>query len=172
MENKFEPHFLVVDDEPDIRELLEESLREKYKNVHIAEDGEIALNILNTKHIDIIISDYNMPNMNGFELYKQTREQGYEIPFIFLTAYSSKLGKEYSGQIDYLILHKPYKAEHLLKVANAACQMSESIHQLEAKTIKFCQQGNPSVKDLMKFKQKHRALIYLKKERLLSCSND
>lgn len=84
-------HILVVDDMMTMRKLLAASLRELgYQNIEEAEDGEQAWKkILNsTDAFQLIISDWNMPHMSGFQLLQKCKEdQRYQlIPFIMLTA--------------------------------------------------------------------------------------
>lgn len=76
---------LVVEDESDIRELLElHLLKEGYK-VFTAKDGEEALEIFNKEKIDIALLDVMMPKVNGFKVIKSIREVS-DIPIIFITA--------------------------------------------------------------------------------------
>ncbi|MBK6264551.1 response regulator [Marivirga sp. S37H4] len=80
---------LVVDDFQIIRELLKSTLSIKGYEITTANNGKEALNVLNEVHdpYDLIISDYNMPEMNGYELLKQIRINPiYQYkPFILLT---------------------------------------------------------------------------------------
>jgi two-component system, chemotaxis family, chemotaxis protein CheY len=79
---------LIVDDMPAMRNLVVSMLRNLgYRNVVVAEDGLLAWNIVESEAIDLIISDWNMPNMTGIELLHKVRtDSRYEdIPFIMLT---------------------------------------------------------------------------------------
>lgn len=65
---------LLVDDEPALRELLKTYLNMAgYNNVDIANDGEIALDMINSSDYDAILMDTNMPGRNGFEICSQIR---------------------------------------------------------------------------------------------------
>lgn len=81
--------FLVVDDSPTIRHLVQQSLQLIFGSdqILLAEDGRIALEMLREQQVDIIISDWNMPNMNGEELLYQVRNNSAlkETPFIMMT---------------------------------------------------------------------------------------
>ena len=81
---------LYVEDDELIRNELTSLLVKFFKNIHTATDGEDGLNIYNTNkdHIDVIISDINMPNLSGIEMVKKIRESNQDIPIIFTTAYS------------------------------------------------------------------------------------
>ena len=81
------PHLqiLVVEDQPTIRTILKTQLRGMgYKEISEACDGESAFDILKKKAIDLIISDWNMPLMNGYELLKAVRADDIlaDTPFI------------------------------------------------------------------------------------------
>jgi CheY-like chemotaxis protein len=88
--SKKDTHILVVDDEPEIRELIVDFLvdNEGY-TVYSAKSGQCALNeVLPEKHVDLILSDINMPVMKGFELLKEVRERYPVIKRILITAYN------------------------------------------------------------------------------------
>lgn len=88
-------HFLVVDDMPSLRQFIEGKLRELgHPKVSTAEDGSQAMDLIIEKcgsddPINFIISDWNMPNLNGLELLKLIRESDIteikDIPFIMVT---------------------------------------------------------------------------------------
>jgi CheY-like chemotaxis protein len=88
--NRKDTTILVVDDEPEIRNLLEDFLYEdEGYTVLTAKDGIDALeNILPNNNIDIVVSDINMPRMKGFELLNQIRDQYPEIKRVLITAYN------------------------------------------------------------------------------------
>jgi CheY-like chemotaxis protein len=87
--------YLAVDDMKVILKILVKSLVAygiPEKNISQAINGVQALEILQTKHIDLIISDWNMPEMNGLELLKicKANKELKEVPFIMLTSESEK----------------------------------------------------------------------------------
>ncbi|MCS7199018.1 MAG: response regulator [Caldimicrobium sp.] len=80
---------LIVDDFSTMRKIIRNILTQLgFKNIVEADDGTTALDILNKEKIDLIISDWNMPKMNGLELLKAVRsnENTKDIPFIMVTA--------------------------------------------------------------------------------------
>lgn len=81
---------LVVDDEYEIREMISDYLRdEEGYTVFDAESGAKALEILsNNSHIDMVLSDINMPEMKGFDLLKEVKERYPSIKRILITAYN------------------------------------------------------------------------------------
>ncbi|MBN2429640.1 MAG: sigma-54-dependent Fis family transcriptional regulator [Deltaproteobacteria bacterium] len=112
---------LVVDDEESMREFLAIMLhREGYK-VTAAEDGAQALVCLNNNSYDLIISDIQMPRLDGFKLLKHVQEHCPETVMIMITAFSTTeeaVEAMKNGAYDYII--KPFKNEEIrLVVKNA-----------------------------------------------------
>ncbi len=85
--------FLIVDDFSTMRRIVRNLLKEiGFNNAEEAEDGQIALNMLKASKFDFVVSDINMPNMNGFELLKSMRsDDGLKtIPLLMVTAEAKK----------------------------------------------------------------------------------
>ena len=84
---------LVVDDFSTMRKIIKNILNQLgFKNIIEADDGTTALEILKKEKVGLIISDWNMPKMNGLELLKAVRsnEETKDIPFIMVTAEAQK----------------------------------------------------------------------------------
>ncbi|MEG0278832.1 MAG: two-component system sensor histidine kinase RcsC [Morganella sp. (in: enterobacteria)] len=77
---------LIVDDHPINRHLLSDQLHLFGFHTATADDGLDALNFLETHEVDIILSDVNMPNMNGYDLTRALRGKGVVLPVIGITA--------------------------------------------------------------------------------------
>ncbi|UQZ90780.1 response regulator [Deltaproteobacteria bacterium Smac51] len=80
---------LVVDDFSTMRRIVKNILRQLgFSNISEAEDGEKAAALLEIEKFDIIISDWNMPNMTGIELLRHVRSSEHlkDIPFLMVTA--------------------------------------------------------------------------------------
>lgn len=85
--------FLVVDDFSTMRRIVRGLLKEMgCNNADEAEDGAVALGMLKTSRFDFVVSDINMPNMNGFELLRQIRADGElkGLPVLMVTAEAKK----------------------------------------------------------------------------------
>ena len=85
--------FLVVDDFSTMRRIVRNLLKEiGHTNVDEAEDGQVALNKLKANTFDFVVSDLNMPNMNGFELLRQIRADAglKSLPVLLVTAEAKK----------------------------------------------------------------------------------
>ena len=102
---------LVVDDEPNVRNLVTEVLQDMGLNVLEAADGPGALRILaGDAHVDLLVSDIGLPGgMNGRQLADAARERRPALPVLFITGYAESAVFERRGQDDnYQILTKPF----------------------------------------------------------------
>lgn len=82
-------HILVVDDEPLIRESLYEILRIEGYSVQMASTAEDALNTLSKNKIDIVVTDFKLPRMNGLEMLGQIKKDHPDTEVIMITGYGS-----------------------------------------------------------------------------------
>lgn len=111
---------MTVDDSASVRQMVSFTLKNEGHNVIEAVDGQDALSKLKGQ-VDMIITDLNMPNMDGIELIKQVRTQAtYKfIPIIMLTTESQAEKKQdgkTAGATGWIV--KPFKPEQLLAVVN------------------------------------------------------
>jgi len=107
-------NILVVDDDPNIRELVRVFLRDEGFDVYEASDGVEALAKLETLKADLVILDVMMPNMDGWELLHELRAY-YDIPSLMLTAKGETAQKIKGFQLgtdDYLV--KPFEPLELV----------------------------------------------------------
>ncbi len=123
--------FLIVDDFSTMRRIVRGLLKEMgCNNADEAEDGAVALNMLKTNKYDFVVSDINMPNMNGFELLKAIKaEDGLKhIPVLMVTAEARKediVLAAQSGAAGYIV--KPFtKATLEEKVLKIVQKMAAS----------------------------------------------
>lgn len=106
---------LVVEDNPDMRELFATVLTDSGYRALTAVDGEDALNIMEKAYIDLIICDIMMPNMDGYDLTQSLREAGYDLPILMVTAkeqFSDMRRGFRAGADDYMV--KPINVNELL----------------------------------------------------------
>ena len=87
---------LVVDDSDDTREMMSKLLEMESFTVITAEDGRAGLRVAAAELPDLIITDINMPNLNGLEMIKQLREKREfeSVPIMAITAYGNGVAKE------------------------------------------------------------------------------
>jgi two-component system chemotaxis response regulator CheY len=112
MSNPTDLKFLIVDDFSTMRRIVRGLLKEMgCNNADEAEDGAVALNMLKAAKYDFVVSDINMPNMNGFDLLKAVKaeESLRHIPVLMVTAEARKediVLAAQSGAAGYIV--KPF----------------------------------------------------------------
>lgn len=110
---------LIVDDNQDLTEYLHAELKERFSRIWVAANGEKALNICKEHKPDIVVSDVQMPVMNGYELCRNIKQdlEISHIPVILLTARideESRIFGYKNGADDYL--SKPFEIDTLCSV--------------------------------------------------------
>ena len=110
---------LIVDDEPNIREVVELYLRREGYEVEVTGDGAAALEAIERKAPDLIVLDLMLPVLGGIQLTRTLREGHYDIPIIMLTSVNEHY--DYRNQVDTAYfpndkwLDKPVKPDVLLE---------------------------------------------------------
>ncbi|WP_300157964.1 response regulator [Solidesulfovibrio sp.] len=106
------PAILVVDDQQPMRKTIVYILRQLgYRNVECAEDGDIAWNVINGQHVDLVLLDWNMPRMSGLSLLSRIRasEAYRKLPVVMITAEANEehvLTAVQAGVTNYIV--KPF----------------------------------------------------------------
>ena len=111
------PRILLVDDDPDILDVLQISLSEESYEILTAMDGEEALRIIKSKPLDLVLLDYAMPKMNGRQVCMEVKKDILlrHLPIIMVTGkgeVSDKVGGIDAGADDYIV--KPFEPKELL----------------------------------------------------------
>ncbi|PMS18102.1 chemotaxis protein CheY [Trinickia dabaoshanensis] len=112
-----EMRILVVDDFPTMRRIVRTLLKELgYNNIEEAEDGAVALGKLRAGGFDFVVSDWNMPNMDGLEMLKSIRADATlsALPVLMVTAEAKKenvIAAAQAGANGYVV--KPFTAATL-----------------------------------------------------------
>ena len=112
---------LIVDDNKDLREILEEYLKDGGDVTEGADNGKEALLRHNQNPYDLVITDLNMPEMSGIELMKTIRKDTDMTEFIIITGYASidsAVEAIKIGAYDYIV--KPFRMEELKVVVKNA----------------------------------------------------
>ena len=118
-------NILCIDDEPSVGVVLEHHLTEIGHQPTLASSVDEGLRAVREGEFDLIISDYRMPNATGLDLLELLRQQGYDIPVIIMTGYSSIEHAVMSirhGAVDYLT--KPLRQEALRIAVNNAIEVA------------------------------------------------
>ena len=119
-------NILVVEDDKHTRKLLETILKREGYSVLKAEDGVIAMEVLENNHVDLIILDIMMPNMDGYEFAKELRDAECMIPILMATAKQLPEDKKRGfivGTDDYMT--KPIDTEEMLLRIKALLRRSQ-----------------------------------------------
>jgi len=113
---------LVVDDQPLVARAVRAILVHEGFQVETASNGREALNLLlSDPRFDLIITDVRMPEMDGLELLRQSRQLRKDLPIIIMTAYTNRKNRQHAieeGAFDYI--PKPFGIKVLLKAVRDA----------------------------------------------------
>lgn len=126
---------LIIDDDPDIQDLLYAALDEEAYILDAASDGTSGLNLATENEYDAIILDINLPGMNGFELCKELREGAHvSTPIMMLTS---------RGEVEDRIAGLDYGADDYVP-------KPFSVEELEARLRAMTRRGRPVLGNKMK----------------------
>jgi two-component system copper resistance phosphate regulon response regulator CusR len=106
---------LIVEDEPKTGDYLRQGLREAGFGVELASDGLAGLQLAQQQDFDLLILDVMLPGLNGWQLLQRLREQGHQVPVLFLSArdqVEDRVKGLELGADDYLV--KPFSFAELL----------------------------------------------------------
>ncbi|BAB05527.1 response regulator transcription factor [Halalkalibacterium halodurans] len=120
---------LVADDEQEIRDLIAIHLEKEGYHVIKVSDGKEAVDVIGRQVIDLLILDIMMPNIDGYEVARQIREQ-HNMPIIFLSAKTSDFDKVQGlviGADDYMT--KPFAPIELVARVNAQLRRFKKLNQ-------------------------------------------
>ncbi len=156
-------NILIVEDDKNLRKLIETVLKQNRYNAYTANDGQEALEVLESINADLVICDIMMPHMDGYELTQSLREAGYIMPILMITAKDTLDDKRkgfLAGTDDYMV--KPINIDEMLLRINALLRRSKiaNEHKIEV--------GNVVLDyDTLSISRENESLILPKKEFLL-----
>lgn len=121
---------LIADDEPDVLNLQRRKLEVNGYHVLCAQDGQEAISIIHNEHIDLIVSDIVMPQMDGLELCQNLKksQNTSHIPIIITSAYSDR-NKTFEDLGIYQFLNKPFPMTVMLETIKKALHHHKSNSQ-------------------------------------------
>ena len=111
---------LVVDDDPSLRNVMQDHLSSLGYRVTVAEDGPTALKLLNTMTPDLILLDVSMPGMDGVEVLRRVTTRLPHVPVVMVTAFNDNKTAARAleeAAADYVM--KPFQLNHLERVVAA-----------------------------------------------------
>ncbi|HPQ71313.1 MAG TPA: sigma-54 dependent transcriptional regulator [bacterium] len=118
-----EPHVLVVDDEEGLRYSLSVLLKKKGYRVSAVENGQMALQALDSMNPDFILCDLRMPVMDGLTFLQESKRRNFEKPIIVMSAYGTidqAVEAMRLGAYDYI--GKPFNSDEILVVLHRAAE--------------------------------------------------
>lgn len=121
---------LLVDDKSSMRKVLRQTLESDQNTIIEAEDGEKALEVIKTKHVDLIISDIKMPKLDGMALLRMIKELDTEIVIIIMTAYGTietAVEAMKLGAYDYIT--KPFSTEQVKLTVEKAIERQKLFYE-------------------------------------------
>lgn len=133
-----EEKILLVEDDPGLGFVIQDTLRDNGYTVHLCRDGKEGLKQFHANQYDLCLLDVMMPKKDGFELARDIRKITEEVPIIFLTAKSmveDKVEGFKSGADDYII--KPFSNEELLLRIEAVLKRYSNGKKQEEKSGKI-----------------------------------
>ena len=123
-------HILVVEDNPNARKLMEAVLKQNGYEPLLAADGIEALDVLDNKHVDLIVLDVMMPRMDGYEFTETLRSSGCDLPILMVTAKEKPADKRKGfiiGTDDYMV--KPVDEDEMILRIAALLRRSKIVNE-------------------------------------------
>ncbi len=180
-------HVLLVEDEPSIADNIKYALNAASFEVLWAASGMEALNIFKEQTIDLVILDIGLPDMDGFEVCRQIREQS-QVPLLFLTARSDEIDRVVGlemGADDYIC--KPFSPRELVarvktnlrrsyvSATTEPSQNNKLVLNDENRTVHFCGKLLDITRyefGILQVMEKHPLRVYSREELLEKVWNE
>lgn len=107
---------LIIDDDPDVRDFLADSVQGLGHRAVVAQSGEEGLQILASEQPDLILLDYAMPAMHGAEVARSVRSSHPGLPIVFVTGYAESEKMDAVLGADVAVLRKPFTMSQLAEI--------------------------------------------------------
>ncbi len=130
---------LVIDDDKNIRFMMSEVLKKAGYNVLLSADGAEGLDLCVDKHVDLVIVDIMMPNMNGYEFTQKLRQVSEDLPVIMVSAKQLPEDRKIGFKVgidDYMT--KPLDTEELLLHVKALLRRYKIVNERKLIVGKVC----------------------------------
>ncbi len=124
------PRVLVVEDNPTLADVLRFNLQRAKLDVTVALDGAIALQHLRSEAVDLLITDYQMPGLNGAELCSLVRQEPKlaRLPIVMCSAKGCELDRRLLSESFGVahIVHKPFSMRQIVDLVKTLLEASQS----------------------------------------------
>jgi DNA-binding NtrC family response regulator len=128
----FSETVLVVDDDPDIQEVLRDRLESLGYQVLVATGGKEGLELLEKLSPLMVLLDIEMPDMNGLEVLKEIRRRGKDITVVMITAYSTiERAVQAMKEGAYDFIPKPFEPDHVALIVQKALERERLKREVE-----------------------------------------
>lgn len=127
---------LIVDDEPNIRRILQVAFEKAGCTATVAEDAHCALGLLSDDPADVVLTDVTMPGMNGYEFLREIKRTRPDLPVVIMTAFGTipqAIQAIREGAFEYVT--KPFDLEQLKKVVTAAAESAHGTAPVSRSTV-------------------------------------
>ncbi|OQR31720.1 hypothetical protein BWR59_14400 [Pseudomonas sp. Bc-h] len=115
------PAIAIIDDDDNVRTSLDSLLRSYGYSVHLYDDAESFLASPMATSMDCLVSDIQMPGMNGLQMYQHLLMQGYHIPVVFITASADEAPRLAAARLGACCyLSKPFDGQSLINCLDIA----------------------------------------------------
>lgn len=156
---------LLVDDEVDLLDILKMDMESLGYEALTANNGQEALKIMKqvkagTLWVNAVLSDINMPVMNGLVFLRELRAMGLETPFVFFSGYGDKektIEALRLGALDFL--EKPYDPDTLISTMKRASELGTMMKTIEDELDLLVKNRNIPNAEIEKFKKVQREML-------------
>jgi DNA-binding NtrC family response regulator len=118
---------LIVDDDEDVRQIITDRLEQAGFAVAQASDGLHALAELRQRHFHVVVTDYQMPRLNGLALLRQCQLSWPETPVIMMSAALDVPGEIAAARLAFAYIRKPFDADRLITLVCQAAHLSRAV---------------------------------------------
>jgi two-component system OmpR family response regulator len=131
------PRILVVDDEPNIADLLSAALRFEGYDVGLAATGTEAIDMVRTYRPSLVMLDVMLPDFDGNEVCRRLRQQGEQVPIVFLTARDTTQDKVEGLALGDDYVTKPFSVEELMARVGAILRRAGEVAAADPSILRF-----------------------------------
>jgi DNA-binding NtrC family response regulator len=130
----FKGSILIVDDEVGPRESLRMILKPMYDNIHIAKNGQEAINFLSQKPVDLVTLDLNMPGLSGIDALREIKKLQPDVEVIIITGYGTLSNAQEAirfGAGDFI--SKPFNVADIIAIVSKAFE--RRVHNMKIESL-------------------------------------